>query len=166
MDFAVTAPFELSRSAMISTKQGDFVGIVGELKPSVVKNFKLPEYSASASLDIETLKKIINNPINNYQPLSRYPSTSQDICFELEKDINYSEIINKLEESTNISDVEDCLISTRLIDIYTPQNNSKKRVTFRLKFTSYLRTMTDQEVNKIMDKISVDMQNAVNAQRV
>lgn len=165
LNFPITAPFDLDRSAMVTTKQGDFVGIIGELKSSVVKNFKLPEYTASASLDMEVLKKIIVSPVNNYQPLPKYPTSYQDICFEIEKSLTYADLSDKLEAIISSSS-DNFIINWHPIDIYGEENNSNKRVTFRLVFTNYERTMTDQEINKVMDQISVDMQAGINAQRV
>lgn len=166
MDYPVTAPFDLKRSAMVTTKTGEFIGMIGELKSSVLKNFKLPEYTACATLDMDGIKKVVINPKNTYQALSRYPSTSQDICFEVDKDLSYSIIYEKLEEATN-KDTGDYLVNFKPIDIYINEaSENKKRVTFRLSFTNYERTATDQDINKIMDKISQDMLDAINALRV
>ena len=44
----VAAPFDQSRSALVETTDGQFIGMVGELKQSVIKNFKLPTYVAAA----------------------------------------------------------------------------------------------------------------------
>lgn len=76
-----TAPFETSRSARVIALVGDQeipLGYVGELKPQVVQNFKLPEYAA-CSLLLEEVQNVVAISKRIYVPLSRFPSTSRDI---------------------------------------------------------------------------------------
>ena len=76
----VPAPFDGQRSAWIVAKNGGKLGIVGELFQAVRRNFKLPDYTAAFSLDIEKLQaNLAENREHNYRPLSRFPSISQDI---------------------------------------------------------------------------------------
>ena len=46
-DSDVPAPFDAKRSAWIVAKNGDNLGIVGELVSSARRNFKLPDYTAA-----------------------------------------------------------------------------------------------------------------------
>ncbi len=75
LDYAVTAPFEESRSALAIVEGTDtLLGIVGEYKQSVAKAFKLPEHCAGFELGLEAIMSI--KPQTGYIPLSRYPGVS------------------------------------------------------------------------------------------
>ena len=46
----VPAPFDGQRSAWIVAKNGDKLGIIGELSQTARRNFKLPDYTTAFSL--------------------------------------------------------------------------------------------------------------------
>jgi phenylalanyl-tRNA synthetase beta chain len=80
---AAMAPFDPLRSAVVYTRQGDEVGIIGELKQTVLSAFKLPVYTAAMSLSMSALQAAAQQQRVNYAPLSRYPMSSQDISLKV-----------------------------------------------------------------------------------
>lgn len=153
LDYQVTAPFEHTRSALVSVKGTDiFLGIVGEYKQSVRKSLKLPAYCAGFEIDLEGLLSI--KPKTRYTPLSRYPSISQDICLEVDSSLSYGALTTKVDETLH-SDLEiDQVIDFEPIDIYKAKNSDKKRITYRVTLTSYERTLTDAVLSKILDPVA------------
>ena len=155
MDFPVTNPFDLSRSALVETKSGVFLGIVGELKQSVRKNFKLPEYSAAASLDLEGLINASREHVNRYAPLSRYPSTFYDVSIKVPKDVTYHSMVSVVEDVV-FSHAEGVAVQIAPLSVYQANKNAEhKTFTFRLKFTSDQKTLTDKEVSQVIAKIGL-----------
>lgn len=151
LDLPVTAPFDQARSALVETIDGTFVGMVGELKQSVIKNFKLPGYVAAATLDTAGLEKLYRNRRSNYQPLSRYPSIWQDISLKVPSDISYS----KIYDCAATVDTKDISVRIAPVTIYQPENdNSTKTITLRLTFTNMQRTLSDKDVAPILEAIS------------
>ena len=96
LNFPVTAPFDQSRSALVETIDGKFIGMVGELKQSVIKGFKLPSYTAAATLDTAGLESAHQASRSQYKPLSRYPSTSQDISVTVRSSVKFSDVDNSV----------------------------------------------------------------------
>ena len=151
-NFPVTAPFEQSRSALVETADGRFIGMVGELKQSVIKNFKLPAYVAAASLDTAGLEAVYAKRGNHYQPLSRYPSTSRDISLKLPAQVNYASVYGCVKNV--IDSHQELQIVITPISIYQPEDdNSTKTITFNIKFTSLERTLTDKDITPIIEEI-------------
>lgn len=151
LDLPVAAPFDQARSALVETIDGTFVGMVGELKQSVIKNFKLPGYVAAATLDTAGLEKLYRNRRSNYQPLSRYPSIWQDISLKVPSDISYS----KIYDCAATVDTKDISVRIAPVTIYQPENdNSTKTITLRLTFTNMQRTLSDKDVAPILEAIS------------
>ena len=151
-NFPVMAPFDQSRSALVETVDGTFIGIVGELKQSVIKNFKLPAYVAAASLDTAGLEVVYAKQGSHYQPLSRYPSTSRDISLKVPAQVNYASVYDCIKGV--IDSHQELQIVITPISIYQPEDdNSTKTITFNIKFTSLERTLTDKDITPIIEDI-------------
>lgn len=145
LDYPVTAPFDLGRSALVETVDGIFVGMVGELKQSVIRGFKLPEYTAAATLDLEGLMKILDGSNRGYRTLSRYPSVSQDVSIKLAPDHTYQALVEKVEGIISSIDLD---VTLKPVSIYqSPEATDTKTITFRLTFTSHDKTLSDRDIS-------------------
>ena len=98
---------------------------------------------------------------SKYKEVSKYPETSRDISFIIDKDINlnnYYEIVR---------DFADNLIKeVKLLDEYEDKNKfgkNKKSYTFRIVYRSFERTLTSKEINKIQEKIREKTKQDLNA---
>ena len=164
LNFLVTAPFDQSRSALVETVDGTFIGIVGELKQSVIKNFKLPTYVAAASLDTAGLETVYAKQGSHYQPLSRYPSTSRDISLKLPTDVNYASVAQGIDRVLKAVEID---VAFHVVSIYQPPNDtSTKTLTFRLAFTSHQRTLVDSDITPIIESIQQVTQQTYGAELV
>ena len=166
LDADVPAPFDGQRSAWIVAKNGDKLGIVGELSQTARRNFKLPDYTAAFSLDIEKLQdNLAENREYNYRPLSRFPSISQDISLRSSVEISHDELLRAVRQCLDEPENLHCQIQT--LGIYQPKDDATiKTTTFRLTFTSYQQTLTDAEVKPIMDNIATAALTKLDAERV
>ena len=149
--YPITAPFDLERSALIEAMDGVLIGMIGELKQSVIGNFKLPVYSAAATLDLDALVHMHKQRQPSYQPLSRYPSVSQDVSIKTAGDVSYVDLLSRVEkvfEGTSLR------VDIKPVSIYQPEDSPEtKTTTFRLTFTSYDQTLSDKDVTPITQKI-------------
>ncbi len=164
LNYSVTAPFDQSRSALVETTDGMFIGIVGELKQSVIKSFKLPTYVAAASLDTAGLEAIYTKRDSQYRPLSRYPSTSRDISMKLPPTVRYQQLLQTLDEV-----VRDVAMEVRIepLTIYQSEDDAaQKTMTWRLTFTSHERTLTDKDIAPVMQQIEQAAKDAWGAEVV
>jgi phenylalanyl-tRNA synthetase alpha chain len=88
---------------------------------------------------------------SQYKEVSKYPLTSRDISFVIDKNINlnnYYEIVRDFAENL----VEE----VKLVDEYEDESKfgkDKKSYTFRIVYRSPERTLTNEEINKIQDEI-------------
>ena len=153
-DGDIPAPFDAKRSAWIVAKNGDNLGIVGELVQSVRRNFKLPDYTAAFSIDIEKLQENLSkNQYYNYQPLSRFPSTARDISLKMDSNVDYAKVYACAEEVAKKHG--ELQISITPIAIYQPKNDdSTKTVTLNVKFTSAEQTLEDRDIAPIIEEIA------------
>lgn len=165
-DADIPAPFDGQRSAWIVAKNDDKLGIVGELSQTARRNFKLPDYTAAFSLDVEKLQACLASSREyNYRPLSRFPSISQDISLRSSVEISHDELLRAVRQCLDGSENLHCQIQT--LGVYQPKDDATiKTATFRLTFTSYQQTLTDAEVKPIMDNIATAALTKLDAERV
>lgn len=88
---------------------------------------------------------------SKYKEVSRFPETSRDISFVIDKNINlnnYYEIVRDFAENL--------IEEVKVVDEYENAQKfgpDKKSYTFRIVYRSPERTLTGEEVNAIQDKI-------------
>ncbi|MDT4860641.1 Phenylalanine--tRNA ligase beta subunit [compost metagenome] len=157
----VSAPFEPRRSArVIDIKSGQSLGIVGEYKKNVVRNFKLPSYSAGFELLPEAIELARRHVENSYRPLSRYPSTERDICFQVDQVVTYAQVVDAAKLALRDVDLE-TVVTT--VDIYQPEADETKNITLRIRLAANDRTLTSEEVAVIISKLTDEVVTATSA---
>jgi phenylalanyl-tRNA synthetase alpha chain len=98
---------------------------------------------------------------SRYKEVSKYPETIRDISFIIDKNINlnnYYEIVRDF--------AQDLIEEVELIDQYEDEakfGKDKKSYTFRIIYRSFERTLTNEEINKIQEKIREKTQQELNA---
>lgn len=149
-DRPLYAPFEPKRAALvIDRKTGRTIGVVGEYKASVQKAFKLPAHTAGFELDTRALLDLYD-PIGSYQPLSRYPGTERDVCFQVNASVTYADV----EDATKSALIETGLITeVKPLDLYQPESGDTKNITVRISLVSYDKTLTGEEVTQVMSTV-------------
>lgn len=152
VEFEVAAPFDRQRSAWILCGK-ERLGIVGEFKQAVRRNFKLPEYAAGFSINFD---RLLAQPRDEqaYRPLSRFPSTSRDVSLRAPRDVSYAELYHVVQAAVDES-AGDITVTIEPRAIFQPANDrSIKTTTFRLHMTHYERTLTDADAKPIVDRVA------------
>lgn len=149
---ATFSPFEYKRSArVVEQGTGIPIGIVGEYKKSVSREFKLPDYSAGFELDTMAIFEASKMRTANYTPLSKYPSTERDLCFQVSPLVTYADIVHSATLSATTLPVS---VTISPLDIYQPDTKDSKNITIRLLFTSAQKTLIGDEVSEFIATIS------------
>ncbi len=155
------APFEYQRSARLVSGLNDLsIGIIGEYKKSVSKAFKLPDYAAGFEINVAELFELYQQKSTSYRQISRYPGSERDICFQIDNQITYSQIINAINDSLKKVELE---TSVAPVDIYQPDNGLIKNITVRIKMTSHDHTLTGDEVSAIVKSVSDSVVSSLRA---
>jgi phenylalanyl-tRNA synthetase alpha chain len=98
---------------------------------------------------------------SKYKEVSKYPQTTRDISFVIDKDINlnnYYEIVRDFAENL--------IEEVKLLDSYEDDakfGKDKKSYTFRIVYRSPEKTLTNEEINKIQDEIREKTKTDLNA---
>ncbi len=158
----LSSPFEPKRSAVVMN--GDkFVGVVGELRSSVRHNFKLPSAVAGFELFLSALTGQTSQP---YQPLSRFPSISQDISLKVAADVPHETLFAVVRDAFQAIQPPQTSASLKTIGVYIPETGDSKTITIRLTVASYDTTLTDKAVSILMDGIASAAASGLQAERI
>lgn len=148
---ALMRPFEYRRSArVIDIRSGQVIGVIGEYKKSVSKSFKLPDFCAGFELLTEGITLALQHKVNDYRPLSKYPSVERDVCFQVKPEVAYASIVDAATESLRDANME---TSISPVDIYQPDDKAFKNVTVRVRLTSYEKTLTGEEASATIQQL-------------
>ena len=99
--------------------------------------------------------KSIKAPNYQYTKISQYPFIARDIAVFVPKKIPSEKVLQKIMKMSG-----SLLVKYRLFDVFTkkfPDGNEKTSYAFRLVFQSDDRTLTDEEINKIMDGVTTTL---------
>ena len=131
------------QSAYINVNGTD-VGIIGKLHPNVSKE---DIYVFEINLD-ELFKKKVGKM--KYKEISKFPSVKKDVAFLINKKVVSKDIEKVIKNSGGsiLSDIE-------VFDVYTGKNidENKKSIAYSLNFINNKKTLTDEEVNNLLEKI-------------
>lgn len=147
---SMTAPFEPKRSAEVYDQSGLLIGVVGELRGSVRKQYKLPEYTAAFEIDPRAVLRTVESLESSYTPSSRFPGTERDICFQVPREITYAQVFEAakqaLQDFEGITDISP-------VDLYQPSDSKVKNITINIKIASYRQTVTSEDVGSVVDSV-------------
>ncbi|HWB38888.1 MAG TPA: phenylalanine--tRNA ligase subunit beta [Candidatus Saccharimonadales bacterium] len=163
--FPVVQPYDLDRSAVVYVKGGDFLGIIGEFKASVLRNLKLPKFTAGFDLDTTVLAKLLTNQ-ESYQPLSRFPSVSHDITFKVAGNLPFAELFDFVSDEVAKKVPQNSHFDLQPVDRYQAEGDTQLNISLRLAMTSYERTLTDKELSELIHDVATAARAKLGAERV
>lgn len=135
------------------------IGEIGQISYDVCKNFSIKKNIFVCEIDLEKIRDKVSL-IKIYEPLIKYPAVKRDLAIIVDKDVD-SGSIEKIfrDNSSNIlKDVE-------LFDIYTGNQieNSKKSMAYKLTFQSQDKTLVDEDINCVIDRMLSDLKEKLGA---
>jgi phenylalanyl-tRNA synthetase beta chain len=120
----------------------------------ILNNRDNPEFEIENDVfiaELDTNKLFANvNEERKYKEISKYPSAKRDLALLLKSDLKYKEVEKVIKESGGTS-----LKKLDLFDVFTDKKlgDGNRSMTFSLEVSAADRTLTDEEVNKIIEKI-------------
>ncbi|MBR3252609.1 phenylalanine--tRNA ligase subunit beta [Candidatus Saccharibacteria bacterium] len=137
-DLPETLPFEKKRSAEILVN-GETIGVVGEFKNSVRRNFKLGDFLAGFELDFEKLVEYYQSTKDvDVRPVVE----KRDLTVDTDK--TYGEVVNKI---TEILDKNNLTAEITPLAIYQPEEI--KHISVHLEFKQKIDDKVMRELESI-----------------
>lgn len=139
--------------------EGRPVGVLGELHPAVLERLGIRKQRAlAAEIDLDAL--IGDAQPMRYQPISRFPATTQDFSIIVGYDVPADRVAATIRKYAGNE-----LESLTLIDMYEGKNLDKgtRSLTYSLAFRAKDRTLSDAELSKVRSKIIKGLEYDVKA---
>ena len=131
------------QSAYINVN-GTNVGIIGKVHPNVTRE---NVFVLEINLDELFQKKVRKM---KYKEISKFPNVKKDIAFVVDKSLTSKEVEKAIKNGGGslLTDIE-------IFDVYTGVGIGldKKSMAYSLTFSDNKKTLTDDEVNALMNKI-------------
>ena len=127
----------------------DIVGIVGRIHPSIEKE---QVYVMEINLD-KLLEKRVGKM--KFKEISKFPIVKKDLSILVDKNITSKDIETKIKKRAG-----KLLLDVKLFDLYEGKNildKNKRSLAYSLTFGDQNRTLNDEEINSIMEKIIEDL---------
>lgn len=125
------------------------LGVIGSIHPEVLGEYKLKGGVALCELDFENMLDVVSGE-NEYRPISKYPALVRDLALLVPKLTRTVDVLNIIEITGG-----KILVDTDLFDVYEGGElpEDKKNFAFHLIFQSDVKTLQDEEVDDIMERI-------------
>lgn len=123
---------------------------MGMLNNMVVKPFGLKKPVYYAEFNLELLEKMITNQTVKYQQIATYPSVKRDLALVVDQNMTYDTL-----EQIGYKYGSKLIKSISLFDVYEGDKVEQGKKSYALNFVLQHpdKTLTDEEINKVMSKL-------------
>jgi phenylalanyl-tRNA synthetase beta chain len=137
-------------------RNGKQAGWIGELHPTLVREFDFTYTPVLFELDVESLQ--VSRPV--FEELSRFPSVRRDLAIVLEEGVPLSALRERV-----VLAASSLLRSFRIFDVYRGPGveAGRKSVALGLIFQDITRTLTDEDADRAVASVVAELRVSLNA---
>ena len=148
IDYSKKAFLHPGISADFANENGEVVASFGKVNPVVAKEYEIPENTYYAEVDCD---KLLALPLKTFKvkKISKFPIVERDLAIVVDEKVTVGSLEEIIKQccGKNYNDV-------KLFDIYrSEQLGDKKSLAFRIKLLSDEKTLSEEDINKVIDKI-------------
>jgi phenylalanyl-tRNA synthetase beta chain len=136
---------------------GQEVGVLGAIHPKVAQVFELPSNTYLFEVILDRLLPYTQGS-TRYEQLPRFPAVMRDLALVLDASVSHQQVLDIVQGFSLVKSVV-------LFDVYIGQQvaEGRKSLAYSLTFQSMEHTLTDAEVDEVMDAILHKLQNVLGA---
>ncbi|WP_159800001.1 phenylalanine--tRNA ligase subunit beta [Flavobacterium sp. MK4S-17] len=138
----------------------DIIAELGTIKKSVTKEFDIKQEVFFADLNWDAIIKLVSSKIK-YNEISKFPEVRRDLALLLDNDVTFDTVyaIARQTEKSLLKDIS-------LFDVYEGNNLPEGKKSYAVSFTlqDSNKTLTDEQIDKIMNKIRQNLETQAGAQ--
>lgn len=151
--------FHPGKTACVNIRK-ELLGTLGEVHPDVAENYGIEARCYIAELNMDVL--FANANLNKvYKVLPKFPAVTRDMALLVDDAILVQEI-----EDIILKQGGKMVEKVKLFDVYKGKQipDGKKSIAYSILYRLENKTLTDEEVNKVHDKIVRTLENRLGAQ--
>lgn len=131
----------------------------GTIKKSILKHFDIKQEVLFADFNWNLILKLISNKIK-FTDIPKYPEVRRDLALLVDKSVTFDTIyhIARQTEKSLLKDIN-------LFDVYQGKNLPEGKKSYAVSFTlqDNTKTLTDEQIDKIMNKLQKNLESEVGA---
>jgi len=145
------------QSASIQSEDGTVMGWCGLLHPSVMAALSLDQDVFVFELKVAALQR---DYVARFQPLSRFPAIRRDLAIVIDETITAKQVRDCIGDVAG-----ELLQETLVFDVYTGKgiDSGAKSLAIGLTLQDFSRTLTDDEVEALVDRVLNHLQDKLDA---
>lgn len=138
---------------------GERIGYFGQLHPSITSELDLPTVWV-AQFELDKLLALHRKPLAVSLP-SKFPSVRRDLAFFVDKDLAWQDVADVVRDVAG-----EHLTDVALFDVYEGDRlpAGKKSLAFAMTLQDTARTLSDDEIKALMDRVIVALTDKYQAQ--
>lgn len=131
----------------------------GTVKKSILKHFDIKQEVLFADFNWNLILKLINNKIK-FTDIPKYPEVRRDLALLVDSNVPFDAIYNVARQTE-----KSLLKDINLFDVYEGKNLPEGKKSYAVSFTlqDSTKTLTDEQIDKIMSKLQKNLENEVGA---
>ncbi|SJZ38564.1 phenylalanyl-tRNA synthetase beta subunit [Pilibacter termitis] len=136
------------------------IGFIGQVHPNLAKSYDLPEVYV-CELNLDVLAEVVTMEQTIFEPISKFPLVTRDIALLVNEEITNQAITQAIfEVGTRF------LKKVHLFDLFAGEKlgAGKKSLAYSLTFSNAEATLTDEEINAAMEKITSKLEEMFGAE--
>jgi phenylalanyl-tRNA synthetase beta chain len=136
---------------------GQQVGWLGELHPTLVQALDFTHPPVLFELDVESALAVKRSA---YEEISRFPQVRRDLSIVIDESVTLSTLAERVTLAAS-----NLLRGLRIFDVYRGPglDKGRKSVALGLIFQAISRTLTDEDVERLMASVMTDLRESLNA---
>jgi phenylalanyl-tRNA synthetase beta chain len=136
-------------SARIRAQEKE-IGLLGEIHPQALHRFELKRTAYIFELNIDRLLPLIPDTKSS-RPIPKFPVVTRDVTLIVDRRIESGRILQCIEQMN-----EELIEALQLFDVFEgkPIPAGRKSISFRIIYRSSTRTLEDEEINRLHQKIT------------
>ena len=144
----------------------DIIATFGEVHPEVLTNYDINRRVYLAEINITKIVKYSKSN-KKYQEVPKFPAVERDIAVIVDEQVQVGDIEQTIiKKAKKLLKGKRSLENLKLFDIYRDEKigESKKSVAYSLIFRDTTKSLSDNEINPVMEEITAELQKQFNAE--
>jgi len=140
---------------------GKDVGIIGEVNKNLLKSFGIKQTIYAAELQFEVMMNAIAKSKTKFKAIPKFPGSRRDLALVIDRKVNYSEL-EKIAKQTD----QKLLKAVNIFDVYEDDKlgDNKKSYALSFDFQNEQKTLTDEDIDAVMQKLMSAYKKQVGAE--
>ena len=158
------APSDIFSEGMVYRIQGGSfmqLAVLGTVNPALARSFGIKQPVFAAEISWPALFELVRRDKVAFKELPKFPEVRRDLALLLDESVKYADL-----RAAAFKQAKKLLKQVRLFDVYRgdkiPEGKKQYALSFVIQDTE--RTLTDQDTERVMDRLLTTFQNEFGAQ--